>query len=352
MHIFFITYFVVSFTGSSDDDVIVLEPPHKRKSLLRSSAANPEKVGRISRAQSLNNAKVEETIELEPKPEENVKSLVSAGEEENKEHPVSQTQFCAMTFFTDDKKVEFYTGVDSIEKLWLLFRFVEDRIESTIISTNKLPLFEQFCLALIRLRLNLQPKDMAYRFGIELEELVGYITRFFSILAFYFAPTYINWPSREDLKSIRVPGLLDCVSIVELLKVSLSIDFGKEDDDKSLTYLIGFTPAGLVSYVSLGFPSSWKKENIWQKSGILNQLHHDDMVITDGGKTLYKADDIKKIVTPFVENFGLQLVNVDEEIVSTPISVQNHCKQVLDKLKKRFAIFQVIFFVICKSIQI
>jgi hypothetical protein len=240
--------------------------------------------------------------------------------------------------------------MDSIEKLWLLFRYVEDRIEkatSSSNSTNRLPLFEQFCLTLIRLRLNLKPKDMSNRFGLKLPELIDYITRFFSIMFKFLVPAYIHWSNREDINStlpncFKLSGLDDCVCIVELLEVSLSRDFFSKDDKcKKLTYLIGFTPTGLVSFVSIGFPAASKKENIWLKSGILNQLEHGDWVLAETGKLVYKAEALKKTVNPFVENFGLQLVLVDEEeTFSKRIVIQRHCKRVVESLKKRFAIFQ------------
>ena len=260
----------------------------------------------------------------------------------------SSVQFQASTFFTDDEKVEFYTGVDTIENLWLLFRFLEDRIDTTS-DSNRLPLFEQFCLTLMRLRLNLQPRDMAYRFGLVLPEVVDYITKFLSIMFTFLVPTYIHWSGREDTDStlpncFKLSGLDDCVCFVEHLQVSLSTDLASDDDaSKNLTYLIGFTPAGLVSFVSIGFPSNWKKEQIWLKSGILNHLEHGDWILTERGKSVYKAEALHKAVNPFVENFGLQLVQVDEEeeeTFSKRIVVQSHCKRVIESLKKKFAIFQ------------
>jgi len=240
--------------------------------------------------------------------------------------------------------------MNSIEKLWLLFRFVEDRIDTTTSSSdsiNRLPLFEQFCLTLIRLRLNLQPKDMGYRFGMELQELVDYITRFFSIMFKFLVPTYIHWSSREEVSStlpncFKLSGLDDCVCIVELLEVSLSSDFVSEDDSsKKLTYLVGFTPTGFVSFVSIGFPGTCKKEKIWLKSGIMGQLEHGDWILTERGKSVYKAEAIKKTAKPFIEIFGLQLIQMDnDETFSKRIVIQRHCKRVIESLKKRFAIFQ------------
>jgi hypothetical protein len=254
-------------------------------------------------------------------------------------------QFQASTFFTDDEKVKFYTGIDSIEKLWLLFRYVEDRIDTASDSTiNRLPLFEQFCITIMRLRLNLQPQDMAYRFGLELPELVDCITTFLSIMFKFLVPTHIHWSSREDINStlpncFKRSNLDNCVGVIEHLEVSMSSDFGNEDGrSKHFIYLIGFTPAGFVSFVSIGFPANWKKEDIWLKSGILNHLEHGDWILTEGGKSAYKAEALEKTVNPFVENFGLQLVQVDEE--DKRIVVQRQCKRVIESLKKRFAIFQ------------
>ena len=63
----------------------------------------------------------------------------------------------------------------------------------------------------------------------------------------------------------------------------------------------------------------------------MNQLEHGDRVLTDRGKSVYKAEAMKKIVHPFIENFGLQLIQVDDdETFSKRIVIHRHSKRVIE----------------------
>ena len=108
-------------------------------------------------------------------------------------------RFHALSFFTNDAKVEYYTGFQSIEKLWMLFRFLEDQMDQHQI--DELPLFEQFCLTLIYLRQYLQPKDLAYRFNLTEMKVLVYIDRFLSAFTKFIVPSYIQWSSENPMSS-------------------------------------------------------------------------------------------------------------------------------------------------------
>ena len=71
------------------------------------------------------------------------------------------SRFSVRTFLTDDEKVEFYTGITSFKKLCSLFDSLalEMGVQG---SYEQLPRFEQFCLTLMNLRLNLQPEGESW----------------------------------------------------------------------------------------------------------------------------------------------------------------------------------------------
>lgn len=83
-------------------------------------------------------------------------------------------------FGGDDQKIAYYTGFKGLEKLWLVFRFVEDRLDANGCRPDEstLPLFEQFCLALMYLQHGFHPRDLAYRFHMEREDVATFIERY------------------------------------------------------------------------------------------------------------------------------------------------------------------------------
>ena len=65
-------------------------------------------------------------------------------------------------FAQDDEKVKFHTSLPNYDTLKCLVQFVCHQTE----SKSKLNTFQQILLILVKLRLNLQQQDLAYRFGI------------------------------------------------------------------------------------------------------------------------------------------------------------------------------------------
>ena len=76
----------------------------------------------------------------------------------------------------DDQQVKFYTGLPLFATLVAVFNFVSAHISSAYTSRS-LPLFQQLLLVLLKLRLNLFDKDMAYRFGISQSSVSQYFNK-------------------------------------------------------------------------------------------------------------------------------------------------------------------------------
>ena len=68
------------------------------------------------------------------------------------------------SFKDNEEKTIYYTGLPNFLVLMQVFHLCENYISTT--SLTVLGTFEQFILVLMRLRLNLPLKDLAYRFGI------------------------------------------------------------------------------------------------------------------------------------------------------------------------------------------
>ena len=175
----------------------------------------------------------------------------------NKESVEQSVPFEASTFFTDDATVQLQTGIDTLENLCLIFRFLEDQMtqQSSNPALTPLPLFEQFCLTLMSLRLNLKPRDIAIRHNLLESYVSSFVNRFIADMMEVFVPTYIQWEKREDMTFLsgifNSKPLNNCVCIAFFLSVNTL-----QSDERSLKYLIAFSPTGLVSYVSTGLLST------------------------------------------------------------------------------------------------
>lgn len=103
------------------------------------------------------------------------------------------------TFKNDDNKTLYYTGLPKADMLFILFEKNEDCLP---VHPNKvLSPFQQFVLTLMKLRLNLPFKYLAYRFNIAPSTCSRFFYDCIDIL-FERLKGFVYWPSRESLKKI------------------------------------------------------------------------------------------------------------------------------------------------------
>lgn len=234
-------------------------------------------------------------------PPENAMEPTEIKEEEVEEQVYQSSCFRAEHFFDgDDAKVEFYTSVNGLEKLWFLFRFIEDRIASNneinqSMNDSALPLFEQFCLTIITLRMNADPQDLGYRFNLSRSDVAAYVDHWITILFQLLPQSEIIWPTDSHEIFPKNSELAGLVAVVDLVQLPT---FG---GPHSAQYLLAFNPAnGSVIFVSNSFPfNKHRAEFVWSSCGILNNLsERDKLVLTNGGATLYKTMDLGLVGQP------------------------------------------------------
>ena len=91
-----------------------------------------------------------------------------------------------------DERVKFYTGLPSYVILMAVFNFVSAHIPESC-SLNSLTNFQQFLMVLMKLRLNLFDKDLAYRFGVSQSTVSRYFKKWIEIMFIHFQPL-VKWP--------------------------------------------------------------------------------------------------------------------------------------------------------------
>ena len=99
-------------------------------------------------------------------------------------------------FFDSSEKVKYYTGLPNIEVLRVLHDFCLQIVSRN--NNNALTTFQELTLTLGRLRLNLNVKDIAYRFGMSVPSVSKIFHKWLDIL-FNRLGKVIKWPEREQL---------------------------------------------------------------------------------------------------------------------------------------------------------
>ena len=121
---------------------------------------------------SIKKLKEDSKAEIELLQKENMKSKYIIQKLKNvntalvKKNKKLKNQIDEATFklIKDKKKVQFYTGLPDIHVFKHVFNLIENYVPANNAST--MTKLQEFCIVLMKLRLNLLEQDIAYRFGI------------------------------------------------------------------------------------------------------------------------------------------------------------------------------------------
>ena len=107
---------------------------------------------------------------------------------------LSQQVLSEVTLKGNDKKVKFFTGLPSFAVLQAIYNLAAKELP----EPADCPLFDQYLLTSVKLRLNVGDLDLAYRFGISQASVSRYIHKWVDIL--YTRLSFlIHWPECPDL---------------------------------------------------------------------------------------------------------------------------------------------------------
>ena len=302
--------------------------------------------------------------ELEPRCEPTSSQEQSRGEEEvsvimNTVDVSVQTNltFCTQPFteesFSVNGKdyVKFYTGLTDFDVLKAVF----DIVAPPVLYKTKLTQFQEFVLTLIKLRLDLPYKDLAYRFGLSLTTVSRIFSKWLSIMDVRLK-FLIIWPDRESLRKTvpqcfrssfgdKVAVILDCFEVFIDRPSSLlprASTWSNYKQHNTVKVLLGITPQGTISFVSEAWGGRVSDKCLTESCGILQNLLPGDLVLADRGFNIAESVGMMqaRLHIPAFTRGKNQLTALEVEDTRTIANVRIHVERVIGLVRQKYSILR------------
>ncbi|XP_057305458.1 uncharacterized protein LOC130642389 [Hydractinia symbiolongicarpus] len=194
---------------------------------------------------------------------------------------------------SNPKKHLFYTGI-----IRDIFQLLFKHSKLPIIS-KKLQSEDHLLLVLMKLRLGIKNKDLAYRFKVA-ESVVSKILRtLLPVFSKFMLNNFFSWPEKEALrknlpecfrkKYTRCVCIIDCTEIFTERPLGLNAraqTWSNYKNHNTIKYLVACSPTGAVTFMSGGWGGRVSDKEITVKCGFLDLIEHGDQVLADGGFTV------------------------------------------------------------------
>lgn len=255
-------------------------------------------------------------------------------------------------FFDSDEKVRFYSGLPSMDILMTVLDFVSAHIKR---RTQKLSLFQEMIIVLMKLRLNMPYQDLAYRFQVSVTTISRIFASWLPVMNQHLSPL-IYWPERHQLwKTMplcfqqafgtKVTVVIDCFEIFIDKPTNLlarAQTFSSYKHHNTIKVLIGISPQGAISFVSEAWGGRTSDKFLTENCGILEKLLPGDMVMADRGFTITESVALKqaRLMIPAYTKGREQLDPIDVEKTRALASVRIHVERVIGLLRRKYTILQ------------
>lgn len=252
----------------------------------------------------------------------------------------------------DPDLVNFYTGLPNSDTyLWFLSLF-KDEIKYIC---KTLILEDHLLLILMKLKLGLLNKDLAFRFKVT-QQVISRIYRRWLPLIAETCKHLIVWPERSVLRK-HIPSCFarkfkNCTCVIDCTEIFIERPFNLNaraqtwsnyKHTNTIKYLVGITPSGAVSFLSPGWGGRTTDKEITNKSGFLDKLQWGDCVMADRGFTIETELATKgaHLKIPKFTHGKKQMAARDIEYSRQIAHVRIHVERVIGRLRK-FTILQSI----------
>lgn len=249
--------------------------------------------------------------------------------------------------------VQLYTGLSSYAVMMAVFNHVSRHVKQ---HYSSIPLFNQFLLVLMKLRLNLTNRDLAHRFGIGKSTVPKMFKRWIIILYIRLKPL-IRWPTRSELLDTMPADFKcnfpRCVCIIDCFEVFCERSkklmpraqtYSNYKHHNTVKFLIGISPQGVISFISKGWGGRVSDKYFTENCGILNNLLPGDHILADRGFNIQESVGVfcaEVKVPPFTRG-KKQLSQMEVDTARKLSRVRIHIERVIGVLKQKYTILESI----------
>ena len=246
-------------------------------------------------------------------------------------------------FVATDPKTVFYTGVPT----HALFLWLVTYCSALLPNFHSLSPKSVLLCVLMKLRLNLQHQDLAYRFNVSVTTISEIMNQCIPKVATKLS-FLVQWPSRDNLL-LHMPPIFKqlypkCVSIIDCFEVFIqrpghlttrAQTWSNYKHHNTIKFLVSITPTGAISFLSRAFGGRVSDKVITQRSGYLDMLEYGDIVLADRGFLI--AEDVSAhhatLVIPAFTKGKSQLSARDVEQTRKIARVRIHVERAIERMK-------------------
>lgn len=251
---------------------------------------------------------------------------------------------------TNDTKGKYYTGIENLFALNILFGYVESSLDLPLCDLSK---DELFVMALTRLRLNTPLSSLAYDYNVCLTTVSKYFHR--SVYIIYECCKWAIEPTDRTIAIRHMPVefsncfgfkrvfIIDCFEVhcqtPSNLKAAAS-HYSNYKKHETVKFLIAAHPDGTIAFVSLGFAGRCSDREICIKSGFLDLVEENDVVLADKGFEIHDLIERKKAVLnipTFLRQkvqFSTEEIRRDKQITALRI----HIERIIGLIREKYTI--------------
>ena len=256
------------------------------------------------------------------------------------------------SFKLDHNKMKCFTGLPN----YAVFSSCLDIISPFLID-SKLSKFEQFLLSLMRIKMNVSIKYLAYQFSVHYSTITRVFNNVLDVCYVRLVPLLVVWPEMEAVK-LSMPlsfkkNYPRCISIIDCFEIfhnrPSSLDaraktYSNYKSHNTLKYLISISPQGVITFISKGYGGRASDQFVTEDSGFLQNLLPNDLVLADRGFDIHESVGFygANLKIPNFTKGKTQLSSSEIECTRKLASSRIHVERVIGDLRQKYDMLRCI----------
>lgn len=251
----------------------------------------------------------------------------------------------------NDAVVKFLTGLPNSSTFQLVVEFISKGLHFH--HKAALSPCQEMLLVLMKLRLNLEHQDLAYRFHVSVATITRLFHKWLTIMGERLKPL-IRWPSRGELYTTmpmefrltfpKCVCVIDCTEVFIVRPSDLKAraqTWSNYKQHNTIKILIAVSPQGTISYISKAWGGRVSDKYITEHCGVLDKLINGDLILADRGFTISDSVGLycAEVKTPPFTKGRKQLTRCEIDQSRAISHVRIHVERIIGVLKQKYKLF-------------